>query len=50
MYDHTISSLPFNHEKFHWEKIGICGKSTYDENLKPLEELLIKIIILMKKI
>ena len=26
MYDHTINSLPYNNSKFHWEKIGICGK------------------------
>ena len=42
MYDHTISSLPYNHKKFHWEKVGICGKNTINKDLKTLEELIMK--------
>ena len=26
MYDHTINSLPYENPKFHWKKIGLCGK------------------------
>jgi hypothetical protein len=43
MYDHTINKLPYNNPKFHWEKIGICGKNkTKSNNLKTLEELMLK--------
>ena len=27
MYDHTINKLPFEISKFHWKKIGLCGKN-----------------------
>ena len=40
MYDHTINSLPFQNYKFHWKKIGLCGKLSKRTDLKPLEELL----------
>ena len=40
MYDHTINSLPFENPKFHWKKIGICGKSRANVNLKTLEKLI----------
>ena len=40
MYDHTINSLPYNNPKFHWKKIGICGKKRYLKNLKDLETLI----------
>ena len=40
MYDHTISSLPFENPKFHWKKIGLCGKKTNNTELKTLEELI----------
>ena len=40
MYDHTINSLSYNHNKFHWSKIGICGKDEKRGNLKTLEELM----------
>ena len=40
MYDHTINKLPYEHEKFHWKKIGLCGKNTVDPNLKTLEDLI----------
>lgn len=40
MYDHTINSLPYNNSKFHWSKIGICGKNNRNPNLKTLEELM----------
>ena len=40
MYDHTINSLPFQNNKFHWKKVGICGKNTNITNLKSLEQLL----------
>ena len=41
MYDHTINSLPFENQKFHWKKIGLCGKKTKNPYLKNLEELII---------
>ena len=40
MYDHTINSLPYENPKFHWKKIGLCGKGKQYENLKNLEELI----------
>jgi len=40
MYDHTINSLPYNHSKFHWKKIGICGKKKRNNLLKSLDELI----------
>jgi hypothetical protein len=42
MYDHTINNLPYNNSKFHWEKIGIAGKDNANNQLKTLEELMIK--------
>ena len=42
MYDHTINSLPYENKKFHWKKIGICGKNTRGDKLKTLEELLVE--------
>ena len=40
MYDHTIDSLPYENPKFHWKKIGLCGKNTKNKYLKNLEELI----------
>ena len=40
MYDHTINSLPYNNPKFHWKKIGICGKKKSYKNFKDLETLI----------
>ena len=40
MYDHTIKSLPYNHTKFHWKKIGITGKNKSNSSLKSLQELI----------
>ena len=40
MYDHTINSLPYQNPKFHWKKLGLCGKKTYNTNLKNLESLI----------
>ena len=40
MYDHTINSLPFENPKFHWKKIGLCGKKTNSTELKTLEEMI----------
>ena len=42
MYDHTIKGLPYNNAKFHWEKIGICGRNGESDQLKTLEHLLEK--------
>lgn len=42
MYDHTIKSLPFPNEKFHWKKIGIAGKKTNNIKMKTLENLIIE--------
>ena len=39
MYDHTISKLPYNNSRFHWYKIGICGKRPL-QNLKDLDTLI----------
>ena len=40
MYDHTINSLPYENKKFHWKKIGLCGKNTNSTNLTNLEQLI----------
>ena len=40
MYDHTIDSLPYNHSKFHWKKIGICASYEKSEQYKTLEDLM----------
>ena len=40
MYDHTINGLKYNHPKFHWKKIGICGNNERTEQLKTLEDLI----------
>ena len=40
MYDHTISSLPYNNAKFHWSKIGICASNERTQDLKTLEDLM----------
>ena len=45
MYDHIINSLPYNNPKFHWKKIGICGKKRYYKNLKDLETLISEVIL-----
>ena len=42
MYDHTIDRLPSNNSKFHWERIGITGKSQTNDKLKTIEELIEK--------
>ena len=39
MYDHTISKLTYENPRFHWFKIGICGKQQYP-NLKDLDTIL----------
>ena len=40
MYDHTIKSLPFENQRFHWKKIGLSGTITNNIYLKTLPELL----------
>ena len=40
MYDHTINSLPYQNPKFHWKKLGLCGKKKFNTNLKNLENLI----------
>ena len=40
MYDHTIKSLPFENQRFHWKKIGLSGANINNTNLKTLPELL----------
>ena len=40
MYDHTINYLPYENEKFHWKKIGLCGKNEKKKNFKNLEDLI----------
>jgi hypothetical protein len=40
MYDHTINSLPYQNNKFHWKKVGLCGKNSNRNDMKTLEDLL----------
>lgn len=40
MYDHTINKLPYENPRFHWKKIGICGKNKNHTNLKDLETII----------
>ena len=40
MYDHTINHLPFEHNKFHWKKIGLASENKKTHNMKTLNELL----------
>ena len=40
MYDHTINSLPYENPKFHWKKLGLCGKGNENPNMTNLEELI----------
>ena len=40
MYDHTINGLIYSHPKFHWKKIGLCGKNRIDPKLKSLDVLI----------
>ena len=40
MYDHTINSLPYQNNRFHWKKIGLCGKNRNRTDLRTLQELL----------
>ena len=40
MYDHAINSLPYENQKFHWKKIGLCGMGRKNYNLQNLEELI----------
>lgn len=40
MYDHTINSLPFENQRFHWKKTGLSGNIINNTNLKTLPELL----------
>ena len=40
MYDHTINSLPFEHSKFHWKKIGICDSNSKKIMLKTIDDII----------
>ena len=40
MYDHTIKKLPFQHSKFHWQKIGLKGNISKENMFKTLPELI----------
>ena len=40
MYDHTIDSLPYQNNKFHWKKVGLCGNNRNRTDMKSLEDLL----------
>lgn len=40
MYDHTINKLPFENPKFHWKKIGLCGKKNSEQNMKTLNDFI----------
>lgn len=39
-YDHTIDQLPFEHDRFHWSKIGVSHVN--EEGFITLEEMLIR--------
>ncbi len=39
MYDHTIDQIPVDHDKMHWKKIGVCGKSMKADNMQTLGEM-----------
>jgi hypothetical protein len=41
-YDHTIDALPDNHPNFHWFKQGIAAKSTPDDVMASLGDLIIR--------
>ena len=40
MYDHTISKLPYDNPRFHWNKIGLSTESNKKEHMKTLDELI----------
>ena len=40
MYDHTINSLPYSNEKFHWKKIGLGGNSERSDNIQTMQDML----------
>ena len=40
MYDHTINGLPYQNQKFHWFKKGLCSKKTREDNLMTLTKML----------
>lgn len=40
MYDHTIEGLPLESERFHWQKIGLCGAAdSVRSDLQSLESI-----------
>ena len=40
MNDHTISKLPYDNPRFHWNKIGLSKESNKKEHMKTLDELI----------
>lgn len=40
MYDHTISKLPYDNPRFHWNKIGLSTESNKKKHMKTLDELI----------
>ncbi len=42
MYDHTIKTLPYENDKFHWHPIGIGSREGLSGPLKTMEEILIQ--------
>ena len=40
MYDHTITKLPFQNQKFHYFHTGLSRKTNIEKNLKSLEQLI----------
>ena len=40
MYDHTISKLPYDNPRFHWNKIGLTSEKFKKKDMKTLDELI----------
>ena len=40
MYDHTISKLPYDNPRFHFNKIGLASERFKEKNMKTLDELI----------
>lgn len=40
MYDHTISSLPEENDRFHWSKLGLASDYTNHDDVRTLDNLI----------
>ncbi|MCJ2140348.1 FkbM family methyltransferase [Methylobacterium sp. E-066] len=41
-YDHTISGLPLNHQRFNWKPFGIAAQTSLDGRIKTLQEIILE--------